>query len=341
MWKAHITPDPVESSQDDISIPREKRVSRFSHVMSNLGGHLRSSITRTTSMDHVVQDGRVRSLPPTPPTGPASTLVDSPQASPTMKNRSLSPNTNGGTPDDFFSIGRNGNARSRSTGPISPGISPLGTPRHHPLLDQNLVPSAPSKPTITFDLTSPATLEHDRPNPPRSSSFKFRPRANSHEPSTGAKPPLIQTNSAGHTIGTTNTTGDTHEPHQNGNGLYDIHRKTTISPSKPRHSEPNQHDLQLHHARTTNTTTTPNTSNIPTTSQKVDREEQRNTFMKFIRDLPNIIHGRHSGSAGAVQPPSQDEMAKLAPRKRQKGEVVCLHYGTIDNLGMRQLEGRS
>jgi len=87
----------------------------------------------------------------------------------------------------------------------------------------------------------------------------------------------------------------------------------------------------LHHSKSENT---------PSTSTPVDREEQRGAFMKFIRDLPNMLPGRNSLAAPVPYISPEHLNAKL-PRRHQKGEVECLHYGTIDDLGMRQLEGRS
>ena len=354
LWKAHVIPDPVESpspSMDDVSVPREKKVSRFTNAISSLGGHLRSSMTRTTSMDHVVQEGRVRSLPPTPPSGPTTTLVESPAASPTLKNRTLSPDAGDG---DYFGSATDRFRATRKAGSGSPGVSPLGTARH-PLLDRNSILASPSKPTITFDLASP---KMEQRQPPRSSSFKFRPRANSHDPAMGPKPTLPHTNSAGNvTGGTDSIPGPRPAAAASAAGgpgpssHFSFHRLSS-SPTKPPLTNADS-DLTLRHAKTQYTPVSnhaplapetsapqPNRNTGGGSSQKVDREEQRGAFMKFIRDLPNIIHGRHSVS-GAAAPPTTEALAEIKPRRRMKGEVVCLHYGTIDDQGMRQLEGRS
>lgn len=299
-------------------------------------------------MDHVVQDGRVRSLPPTPPSGPTTTLVESPAASPTLKNRTLSPDAGAGE-GDYFGSATDRFRATRKAGASSPGVSPLGTARH-PLLDRNSILTSPSKPTITFDLASP---KMDQRHPPRSSSFKFRPRANSHDPVMGPKPILPHTNSAGNVTGNAESVpGPRPGPAAAAaagagpSSHFSFHRKSS-SPTKPQLVNADS-DLTLRHAKTQFTPVLNHAPLVPErsapqpsgSSQKVDREEQRGAFMKFIRDLPNMIHGRHSVS-GAVASPRNEGLAEIKPRRRMKGEVVCLHYGTIDDRGMRQLEGRS
>lgn len=361
LWKAHVTPDPTESSEDDIEVPREKRGSRFSAVMSNIGGHLRSSITRSSSMDHVTQSpskSHSQDIPPTPPTqsqAPAHTtgtaLVDSPTASPTLHSRTLSPvgsprqksrtlslsrkSRSTAISEDVFreagGFGGNGNTDGLPQPPdnaVSP-VSPLSGPglgsRHHPLLDRqtSMSTAVPSKPTITFDLASPLIDQADpsgstQPSddrPARSHSLKFRPRANSDN----VKPPFRQYNSA----------GDGQTPTMRNPG---VGRKTSLQTSSPTKSHPRQPnaDLALQHTKT----------------EHADEQQQRGAFMKFIRDLPNIIQGHgHGHGRNSVVSPDQLRAATAPPPplppRRKKGEVVCLHYGTIDDQAMRQLEGRS
>ncbi|KAK4687734.1 hypothetical protein P7C73_g2391, partial [Tremellales sp. Uapishka_1] len=64
-------------------------------------------------------------------------------------------------------------------------------------------------------------------------------------------------------------------------------------------------------------------------------QQQLNAFTKFLKDLPNILHRT------SINLPDTDDKADDSRRRKQKGEVVCLHYGTIDDEGMRRLEGRS
>jgi hypothetical protein len=313
LWKAHVTPDVDVPSTDDVAVPREKRGSRISHVLSNFGGHIRASIARSPSYDHAIYNKSNRSLPATPPTNTDSALVDSPAASPTLNNKPLP-----GGPEDVFAVAQN-RTPSKSLGPSSPLTSPLSMSAKHPLLDQSTITASPAKPTITFDLASPS------PRRGMSDSGKFRPRANSDVPANGPKPPFRQTNSAGNDIPSPAhvSTG--------ASSSLNMYRRTSHSPSKPRPSDP---DLMLHHART---------EHIPVNSvHSPDREEQRGAFMKFIRDLPNMLPGRTSMMPSASAPAATEEHLHYEmPRRHLKGEVVCLHYGTVDDLAMRQLEGRS
>lgn len=272
-------------------------------------------------MDHVVQEGRSRSQPPTPSVGGTATLVESPTASPDLRSHDL-PQSNIFESTD----------RKRSSGPMSP-ISPLDT-RHHPLLDRNASPSVPSKPTITFDLASP-DIEHQRPHATRrTSSFKFRPRSNSDAPNIGMKPPFRSHHSAGHETPPKSTTDDPQvftSSHPHAAGGY-VNRKTSLSPTKP---DPDS-NLALAHAKTEHSTA----SGESLGTGRHDRDEQRSAFMKFIRGLPDFLHGRNS-TAAADSAANEEPVKSLPPKRRQKGEVVCMHYGTIDDQGMRQLEGRS
>lgn len=76
--------------------------------------------------------------------------------------------------------------------------------------------------------------------------------------------------------------------------------------------------------------------------EKDEHHRNKNAFTRFIHDIPNWLH-RHHGSTTEAEVdterslPVEDEVQ----RRHLKGEVVCLHYGTIDDAGMRLLEGRS
>ncbi|ORY22769.1 hypothetical protein BCR39DRAFT_550917 [Naematelia encephala] len=65
--------------------------------------------------------------------------------------------------------------------------------------------------------------------------------------------------------------------------------------------------------------------------------DDKNAFMAFIRGLPHLLHHKSS----TMLPPQSPSTGHLQQRRHQQGEVVCLHYGTIDDAGMRVLEGRS
>lgn len=69
-------------------------------------------------------------------------------------------------------------------------------------------------------------------------------------------------------------------------------------------------------------------------------KESTNAFAKFLRDLPGRFHSRvslfHADPEGEAKP-GESERAK----RHLVGEVQVLHYDTLDDAGMRQLEGRS
>jgi hypothetical protein len=287
---------------DDIHVPREKKASRISHVLSNFGGHIRASMVRSPSQEHSLSRAN-SSVPTTPSVAPSTALVESPHDSPNLRTGALPADA------DVFS-----NTTPRAH-PSAPPLSPLSSSTRHPLLDHTTVPSSPARPTITFELASPNS-QRDRE---RADPANFRPRANSDVPAHGPKPPFRQTNSTGN------------EPVQGAASSLNMHRKVSLSPTRqgPRGAGS---ELMLHHAKTEQPALTHATTS--------EREEQRGAFMKFIRDLPNMLPGRTSVSA-AVPPVSDEQISAQLPRRHQKGEVVCLHYGTIDDLGMRQLEGRS
>jgi len=261
-------------------------------------------MVRSPSMENSPYARTQGSLPSTPPPASGSALVDSPTASPTLRGRGLP-----SEPEEMLL----GNPISARTTP--PALSPLSSSARHPLLDHSTIPSSPSRPTITFEIASPSA-KRDRPDHDHD-LVNFRPRANSDVPAHGPKPPFRQHNSAGHEPSAPKTTSS-----------LNMHRKSSHSP--PRHRPAD--NLMLHLSKTENT---PSTSTV-----HVDREEQRGAFMKFIRDLPNMLPGRNSIST-PVPHLSDEQLGAKLPRRHQKGEVVCLHYGTIDDLGMRQLEGRS
>lgn len=63
---------------------------------------------------------------------------------------------------------------------------------------------------------------------------------------------------------------------------------------------------------------------------------------KFLRNLPGRLASRVSLFHGQDEhDDEEDGEAGGGPRRHMAGELQVLHYGTIDDAGMRQLEGRS
>ncbi|WVQ98607.1 hypothetical protein IAU59_005737 [Kwoniella sp. CBS 9459] len=72
------------------------------------------------------------------------------------------------------------------------------------------------------------------------------------------------------------------------------------------------------------------------------REHDKNAFLRFLKDLPGWLHRSSSAHHDVGDDGHSSEIdVVIREKKWKKGEVRCLHYGTIDDAGMRQLEGRS
>jgi hypothetical protein len=73
--------------------------------------------------------------------------------------------------------------------------------------------------------------------------------------------------------------------------------------------------------------------------------EEKGAFARFFRDIPNWLHRHTTHTVDEPALPSDgqqmDNMQEVRLKRHMKGEVVCLGYGTIDDAGMRALEGRS
>lgn len=87
---------------------------------------------------------------------------------------------------------------------------------------------------------------------------------------------------------------------------------------------------------------------VKTTGHSLEDTRRRNNSIshdtlgsaigRFLRDLPGRFHSRVNLFQGENEEPHQHESGV---RRHLAGEVEVLHYGTIDDAGMRQLEGRS
>ena len=65
-------------------------------------------------------------------------------------------------------------------------------------------------------------------------------------------------------------------------------------------------------------------------NENVVKDEQNNTIRQFLRDLPNWLSGRSSTLMAGSSLPVE---AKNDHGRRMKGEIVCLHYGSLDDAG--------
>lgn len=115
--------------------------------------------------------------------------------------------------------------------------------------------------------------------------------------------------------------------------LPPIHSKS-YAPSRPTSSnmDSNPSFQPLTHATTL-------AGPAPTVSNR--REHDKNAFMRFLRDLPGWLHRSDRSTEEEKDKDETGEELNQEEKRWQKGEVRCLHYGTIDDAGMRLLEGRS
>ncbi|WVQ78224.1 hypothetical protein IAT38_000307 [Cryptococcus sp. DSM 104549] len=158
-----------------------------------------------------------------------------------------------------------------------------------------------------------------------------RPRASSGSPTPS--PSLRPVNSAAGSASTTatltnlNLAPGAHPPHP-----HPFHSKSYALP----HAQPEF--TPITHALTAGNPLPPNLT--PSSSVRKEREAESGKLKRWLHEFDDWLHGNRE-AAGSGEGEVGGEGVEVAPPRRRKGEVVCLHYGTIDDTGMRQLEGRS
>ena len=210
---------------------------------------------------------------------------------------------------------------------------------------------APARPRITFEpAASPAA---DRSSGPPATSHKFRARANSDCHDTSARAKLASSIGLGAPIGVKKSSagsGMTPSPSFPPRRATDELLSNRASPDAPSDgffaSAPNTHRAQPVPLHAEGGQSMSRSSTQGTTAQPVlGHPEERGAFARFLRDIPNWLHRHtsiHSSDEPAALADAAEQESEPVPVKRHmKGEVVCLGYGTIDDAGMRALEGRS
>ena len=240
----------------------------------------------------------------------------------------------------------NGSPASRSAGsPRQHSSSSLGSKSRlplrtrsssqntHPLMDPaSFVPSPPADPVITFD--------PDLSGTPHSISPKTRSRAGSTDSSDVSN--------------------------------HGVHRRRTLMPKRINTIDPelikrsnserrtpkrdvsfnrrtqtiDTNDFEKHSV--SNVLRRPLTGLVTRSSVAIPptvvNDEDPNAFIKFFNNLQTLPSWLHRSSAAMPDVTGERELqvdSAGVRHRHQQGEVVCLHYGTIDDAGMRQLEGRS
>lgn len=326
LWKAHPIPDVAEAdpttSQRELGAEHDRpRFARLSLAFSNLGAHLKSPITRTITIESG-PSARSRTPPLIPSANnnasPSLTLVDSISPTPI---RSASPTGQVPQPKAPIVLGAPIQHRTRAmTGDSAISTSSPVSPIRHPLLQTGGSQSgSPARPRITIDAaSSPST---DRLSRPRANSESTPGITSLHDKLSTASP--VSLHAPGMPV--RRLTGEPARAVHTDNALNEP------LPMRREHSGP----LSLKH-RSRTMTMHP--------GQSADKDDNRttNAFARFFQDIPNWLHRNHSP---AISPSEETARSVLeqqdVPKRHMKGEVVCLHYGTIDDAGMRQLEGRS
>ena len=282
-------------------------------------------MTRTGSMnpspmDRVNLNRTFPSPPPDDPDDPNPTLVASPEPSPFTKLATDDgpvsvPSPKRPSPRRLPTHSRLYNrSRSYSTAP-------------HPLLDTTAPQaSPPAFPKITFDSALPADAD-------RSTLPDSRPRANSDSvqlPRQESEPKRsLSTSSSGPNI---------------------FRSRSGSGPTQPNHVKlggPRRSSGGSSTRMRSRTKTLDSVSNLPNHRQsnhgysgltilghEDGSAEDKNAFVKFIKDLPGWLHARTMSVHPPEVLPTENGLGPgLKPRRHFRGEVECLHYGTIDDLG--------
>lgn len=327
------------SDAHDHPIPREKALSRLSNVFAFGARHPRNSMFRTPSMEPAPA-GNVHADRPLPPTPSVTELLTS---SPPSSPRLMSNNESGLIPPPKAPT-----PRGSPLDPQPPRLSPLrsASGARHPLTDSSTVPLSPANPKITFDLASPDPADRPRHN-------SFRPRARSDASKPLGKPVLTTSTSfpgpdhvdSAISLGDDRIDGD--QSHGNDGQhrptstfISDLRRRTSLGTrSSPKSADEShlphpQEALGLGISRAK--TEQPHDST--TSLSSAPSHHDRSAFMRFLKDLPNRLHRTSTVSPDDAVSPSREGVAgqlpPLPPKpRRKKGEVVCLHYGTIDDVG--------
>jgi hypothetical protein len=305
LWRAHVIPDPVALPlEPELLAPpsHHKPSNRLSQVFSSFGGHLRLQMTRTGSVDPMTSERRIGEPAPTNPPRPPDVeilsehLVASPESSPFL-GPIISIPTSGQIPSPRRPQPRRLPSSQLTIQPFANNTQP-----RHPLTDLDTVQSSPpAKPKITFD-PALSTLT-DR-------GLTSRPRSSSEIASSAPNPSIKRLDHDLRGSPPRNQTLESSPPISNrrlsGGSLRLRSRNRTVDTSDFKDKDTNNdHPPE-------------------------EKEKEKNALLKFLKDLPHWLH-----RSGSVHVPQSVEIqvGDTEDRRRLKGEVVCLHYGTIDDAG--------
>ncbi len=188
----------------------------------------------------------------------------------------------------------------------------------------------------------------------RNSSIRFNVTPAAMEESTTLSPspgditPSRNTDTSASTSTSDVTPPQAERPRSNSIGPAAIVRaKTEAPPSSPRRRSDGRRSPYRDslHSHMTASTSLPRSRTIGTTqdagSAMIHDDSERSFFSarrKWLRDLPSILLHQRTSTESSHEV-SLGQVVDTV-RKKQRGEVECVRYGTLDDAAMRRLEGR-
>jgi len=207
----------------------------------------------------------------------------------------------------------NGSHPAHDGRPIPPTPQRSISLSRHQLTDSGTIsPGRPAKPIITFDLA-----ESERPNLEKNSR---RRRSNSESHNESDRPVIKSSPSFPPRLPGSTFSQAEENPVRRGSLISHLPARVLSEPLHTLVSREKESDTS-HSNSNYSGNSNGNSANVGGIS-------------RFFRELPNILHrtsifaadNDHSGADG-------DLADEVKPRRHLKGEVVCLHYGTIDDNG--------
>ncbi|KAL1411235.1 hypothetical protein Q8F55_002186 [Vanrija albida] len=318
LWKSQIIPD-----DDDLGLARTETrsgLSRIGHALSNLVRRRSVSAFDGPPASHMLRSDAIP-VPQANGTASGAPISFSPD-SPFSASSSLSASPNLSLRRRLSSVPPDSPSRRRRESSVTSSISGI--------IESSPVPKPSRSRSVTFDGSAGAPA-------PRPEGIGL-PRSNTLESQSSAKvtiavpPPTTPASQVARPTSprraSTGALPASPSSRRSSISLTGPRRKSADPTPLPAPKQPPTHPLHK----------TRSTGHSMYDSHKGRDGAPLNTFARFLRDLPGRFHSRASIFHPAPEPaPEADDK----PRRHLVGEVEVLHYGTIDDAGMRKLEGRS
>lgn len=353
LWKTHVIPDPVEnpaemlhdSDNDSIASSREGPLLRLSHVFSSLSGRMRR---RSSFLD----PGSEARPAPLPLQG-MSTFASAPNGLVAVAPGEVAPvfESDPPTPADEMpgpadSLVLLGGLPGGLASPLPPHILSLSSPARKrgrsvtfeapaPLavaLRRELSPQAEEEPSSPLPPATPNGAAALGLGPPPSSPLKPRRPSSSTEFISSRIPSLgLGRRMSMSSIGSMSSSGSLSRRRSEDPTLY---RSPALHQLKAVRSTGHSADLSQGHFRV-------HRGSDGALGMTGQPQSGLGALTKFFRELPGRFQSRVNLFQGSEAGAEVEEPVPEPPKRHLVGEVQVLHYGTIDDAGMRQLEGRS